>query len=85
MQVTNKQTNGEKMSIFDFKLSIFDYELKYAFWVVTFLTAFVLTTWRKDNSAGELTATLLILIAALLAGILVMLYYIAVKLGATAL
>lgn len=71
------------MSIFDFKISVFDLELKYAFWVTALIAAFILTTWRKDNSNGELTATLLTLIASLLVGILVILYYIAVKLGAT--
>jgi len=72
------------MSIFEFNFSVFNLELKYAFWVTTLLTAFILTTWRKDNSNGELTATLLTLIASLLVGMLVILYYIASKLGATA-
>jgi hypothetical protein len=70
------------MSIFEFNFSVFDMELKYAFWVATLMAAFILTTWRRDNSQGEFTATLLTLIASLLVGMLVILYFIASKLGA---
>ena len=64
-------------------MSVFDLELKYAVWIAMLVTAFILVTWRKDNSQGELTATLLTVIASLLVGVVVILYFVAVKLGAT--
>ena len=64
-------------------MSVFDLELKYAVWIAMVVTAFILVTWKKDNTQGDLTATLLTVIASLLVGVLLILYFIAVKLGAT--
>jgi uncharacterized membrane protein len=64
-------------------MSVFDLELKYAVWIAIVVTAFILVTWKKDNTQGDLTATLLTVIASLLVGVLLILYFIAVKLGAT--
>lgn len=61
----------------------FDLELKYAIWATTLVTAIVLSAWKKNYTQDELTAQFQIFISSILVGILVALYYIAVKLGAT--
>lgn len=61
----------------------FDLELKHAIWATTLVTAIVLGAWKKNYTRDELTAQFQIFISSILVGILVALYYIAVKLGAT--